>query len=83
MDGSEYIAGLKKLQRKVYIQGQLAPAPMDHPLVRPSTNAVARTYELQQETEYEELIYAQSHLSGAPLTALPISTVRQTTWLRR
>ncbi|NMD32644.1 MAG: hypothetical protein GYA84_01475, partial [Firmicutes bacterium] len=47
MDGSEYIAGLKKLQRKVYIQGQLAPAPMDHPLVRPSTNAVARTYELQ------------------------------------
>ncbi|MFY9258702.1 MAG: 4-hydroxyphenylacetate 3-hydroxylase family protein [Dethiobacteria bacterium] len=64
MDGSEYIAGLKKLQRKVYIQGQLAPAPMDHPLVRPSTNAVARTYELQQETEYEELIYAQSHLSG-------------------
>ena len=33
MNGSEYIAGLKKLRRKVYIQGELAAAPMEHPLV--------------------------------------------------
>lgn len=67
MKGSEYLAGLKKLKRKVYIQGEPAAAPMEHPLVSPSAAAVARTYELQQQPEHEELIYAQSHLSGRPI----------------
>ncbi|NLA26732.1 MAG: 4-hydroxybutyryl-CoA dehydratase [Firmicutes bacterium] len=64
VNAAEYVAGLHKLRRKVYIQGELTASPMEHPLVRPSAAAVARTYELQQYPEHEELIYAQSHLSG-------------------
>ena len=65
VNATGYIAGLHKLRRKVYIQGELTASPMEHPLVRPSTAAVARTYELQLQPEHEELIYARSHLSGS------------------
>ncbi len=64
MTAEEYAAGLKKMQRKVYIRGVLTASPMEHPLVQPSTAAVARTYELQLQSEHEELIFARSHLSG-------------------
>ncbi len=64
MYDSSYLNSLKKLQRKVYIRGELVADPMDHPLVRPSTNAVAQTYELERYPEYEVLVFAKSHLSG-------------------
>lgn len=64
---SDYRKSLKELQRKVYIQGKESADPMEHPLVRPSTNAVAQTYELEQQVEYKELIFAKSHLSGRPV----------------
>ena len=64
MNVKEYMAGLSKLRRKVYIGGELSAAPNEHPLVSPSTAAVARTYELQRQPCCEELIYARSHLSG-------------------
>ncbi len=67
MTGDEYISGLKRLKRKVYIQGKLIDDPFEHPLVRPSVNAVAQTYELQKQPEYEGLIYASSHLNGRPV----------------
>lgn len=64
---SGYQDSLKKLRRKVYIQGEESADPMEHPLVRPSTSAVARTFELEQHGEYKDLIYAKSHLSGRPV----------------
>jgi aromatic ring hydroxylase len=34
------------------------------PVIRPSMNAVALTYELAHQPEYEDLMTATSHLSG-------------------
>ena len=64
---SSYRESLKKLSRKVYIQGKESADPMEHPLVQPGTNAVAQTFELEQQAEYNELIFAKSHLSGRPV----------------
>ena len=64
MSGDRYLQSLQKLQRKVYIRGECVADPMSHPLVQPSTAAVARTYELEQQRQHEALIFAKSHLSG-------------------
>lgn len=60
----QYIESLRQLKRKVYIQGQRVENVVDHPLVRPSLNALAMTFALAQDPEYQELATAKSHLSG-------------------
>ena len=67
MGSNRYRKSLEKLRRTVYIQGAAVTDPMAHPLVRPSTNAIAQTFALEQQAEYQELIFAQSHLSGRPV----------------
>jgi 4-hydroxybutyryl-CoA dehydratase/vinylacetyl-CoA-Delta-isomerase len=47
---------------KVYLFGQLVQEPVDHPMIRPSINAVAETYDLA--TEETEIASAQSSLIG-------------------
>ena len=37
---------------------------VDHPIIRPSLNSVAMTYELAQMPEYEDLMTATSNLTG-------------------
>jgi 4-hydroxybutyryl-CoA dehydratase / vinylacetyl-CoA-Delta-isomerase len=50
--GAEYIQSLRGRKMKVYLFGELVPEPVDHPLIRPSINAVAETFDLAvQETE--------------------------------
>ena len=44
--GAEYIASLRGRKLKVYLFGELVPEPVDHPVIRPSVNAVAETYDL-------------------------------------
>ncbi|HET8934760.1 MAG TPA: 4-hydroxyphenylacetate 3-hydroxylase N-terminal domain-containing protein [Polyangiales bacterium] len=58
----EYVASLRNRKLKVYLFGELVAEPVDHPVIRPSINAVAETYRLQQEDP--ELASAQSKLSG-------------------
>jgi 4-hydroxybutyryl-CoA dehydratase/vinylacetyl-CoA-Delta-isomerase len=58
----EYIASLKNRKLKVYLFGELVEEPVDHPVIRPSINAVADTYRLAQEDA--ELASAKSSLSG-------------------
>lgn len=62
MSAGNYLNSLKKLRRRVYINGELVADPQDHPLVIPSTRAVAQTYELETQIEHENLIYARSHI---------------------
>jgi 4-hydroxybutyryl-CoA dehydratase/vinylacetyl-CoA-Delta-isomerase len=47
---------------KVYLFGQLVQEPVDHPMIRPSINAVAETYDLPNEET--EIASAQSSLIG-------------------
>jgi 4-hydroxybutyryl-CoA dehydratase/vinylacetyl-CoA-Delta-isomerase len=60
----QYEESLRKLNLKVYLQGELVENPVDHPIIRPSMNSVKKTYELAQDPQYEDLMTATSHLTG-------------------
>jgi 4-hydroxybutyryl-CoA dehydratase/vinylacetyl-CoA-Delta-isomerase len=45
---TEYIESLRGRKLKVYLFGELVAEPVDHPVIRPSINAVAETYDLAQ-----------------------------------
>jgi 4-hydroxybutyryl-CoA dehydratase/vinylacetyl-CoA-Delta-isomerase len=47
---------------KVYLFGQVVQEPVDHPMIRPSINAVAETYDLANEET--DIASAQSSLLG-------------------
>jgi len=44
--GSEYIESLRGRGLKIHLFGELVDEPVDHPVIRPSINAVAETYDL-------------------------------------
>lgn len=60
--GAEYIESLRGRDLKVYYLGQRIAEPVDHPVIRPSINAVAATYDLA--LEHPELATAVSSLTG-------------------
>lgn len=60
----QYEESLRKLNFKVYLQGELVESPVDNPIIRPSMNSVKMTYELAQDPQYEDLMTATSHLTG-------------------
>lgn len=65
MTGNEYIESLRKLKkRRIYMSGRLLDDPVEHPMVRPSINAVAMTYRLAEEQEQASLMTAESALTG-------------------
>ena len=64
MTKEQYIESLRKLNLKVYLFGELIDNPVDHPMIRPSMNSVAMTYELAEKEEYKELMTATSNLTG-------------------
>jgi 4-hydroxybutyryl-CoA dehydratase / vinylacetyl-CoA-Delta-isomerase len=47
--GEDYIQSLRGRGLAVYLFGELVEEPVDHPLIRPSINAVAATYDLARE----------------------------------
>ena len=61
-NGAEYIESLRGRKMKVYLFGQLVQEPVDHPMIRPSINAVAETYDVANEET--EIASAQSSLIG-------------------
>jgi 4-hydroxybutyryl-CoA dehydratase/vinylacetyl-CoA-Delta-isomerase len=60
----QYEESLRKLNLKVYLQGELVKNCVDHPIIRPSMNSVKMTYELAQDPQYADLMTATSHLTG-------------------
>lgn len=64
MTGKEYIESMRKLNLKVYMFGKIVENPVDNPIIRPSLNSVAATYDLAHDPEYEDLATATSHLTG-------------------
>ena len=44
--GAEYLASLRGRDLRVFLFGELVGEPVDHPVIRPSINAVAETYDL-------------------------------------
>ncbi|NPV26227.1 MAG: 4-hydroxybutyryl-CoA dehydratase [Firmicutes bacterium] len=60
----QYLNSLRQLKRKIYVMGELVENPVDHPIIRPSINSVAMTYELAFDPEYEDLMTCTSSLTG-------------------
>lgn len=60
--GEEYIQSLRGRKLKIFLFGELIDNYVDHPMIRPSINALAETYDLA--VREEELASAQSSLSG-------------------
>ncbi len=60
----EYEQSLRKLNLKIYLLGELVSDPVDHPIIRPSMNSVKMTYALAEDSQYEDLMTATSHLNG-------------------
>jgi 4-hydroxybutyryl-CoA dehydratase / vinylacetyl-CoA-Delta-isomerase len=59
---ADYVESLRGRKLKVYLMGEEVAEPVDHPIIRPSINAVAKTYELADENP--ELASATSPLTG-------------------
>lgn len=64
MTGAEYIESLRKLNTRVYMFGEKIENWVDHPMIRPSINCVAVTYDLAKDPQYEDLMTATSNLTG-------------------
>ncbi len=64
MTSKQYEDSLRKMNFKVYLQGELVTNTVDHPIIRPSLNSVMATYDLAQDPRYEDLMTATSHLTG-------------------
>jgi 4-hydroxybutyryl-CoA dehydratase/vinylacetyl-CoA-Delta-isomerase len=64
MNAKEYEESLRKLKLKVYLFGKRVENVVDDPIIRPSMNAVAATYEYAHKPEYEDIMTVRSHLSG-------------------
>jgi 4-hydroxybutyryl-CoA dehydratase/vinylacetyl-CoA-Delta-isomerase len=60
--GADYIESLRGRKLSVYLMGERVDEPVDHPIIRPSINAVAATYDLAIEDP--ELASATSSLTG-------------------
>lgn len=61
-NGAEYIQSLRGRSLRVFLFGELVEEPVDHPMIRPSINAVAETYDIAERDI--EIASAQSSISG-------------------
>ena len=68
-NGAEYVESLRGRDLKVYLLGERVEDPVDHPVIRPSINAMAATYELA--VEEPELATAWSPLIGDRVNRFP------------
>jgi 4-hydroxybutyryl-CoA dehydratase / vinylacetyl-CoA-Delta-isomerase len=59
-----YAESLRALKIRAYVAGERVDSVVDHPMVSPHINAVAKTYELAHRPEHQEVMTAVSHLNG-------------------
>jgi 4-hydroxybutyryl-CoA dehydratase/vinylacetyl-CoA-Delta-isomerase len=60
----EFVQSLAELDLQIYLFGDKVDDWVNHPVIRPSINCIAMTYELARQPEYEDLMLATSHLTG-------------------
>jgi len=61
-DGSDYIESLRGRDIRVHLMGEKVGEPVNHPIIRPSINAMAATFDLAMEDP--ELATAESSMCG-------------------
>jgi 4-hydroxybutyryl-CoA dehydratase/vinylacetyl-CoA-Delta-isomerase len=60
----DYLQSLRGMKKRVFLFGEEIKDPVDHPMIRPSLNAVAMTYTLANDPVHAALMTARSNLSG-------------------
>ena len=64
MTAEQYEERLRELNLVVYMFGKRIENVVDHPIIRPSMTAVAKTYEMAHRPEHEDIMTAISHITG-------------------
>jgi len=64
----DYRNSLKQFHLNLYAFGEKIENVVDHPLFKPHVNAVAATYDLSNDPEFEDLANAKSHLNGKSIS---------------
>jgi len=64
MTKDQYISSLRKLNHRVFIQGEEIKSVVDHPISKPPAMAMAETYYRAEQEEMKSLFTAQSHITG-------------------
>ena len=60
----DYLKSLRGMKKRIFMFGEEIENYVDHPMIRPSLNAVAMTYELANDPIHAELMTAESNLTG-------------------
>ena len=63
-NSADYLASLRGMKKRIFMFGEELQNYVDHPMIRPSLNAVAMTYELANDPAHVELMTAESSLTG-------------------
>jgi 4-hydroxybutyryl-CoA dehydratase/vinylacetyl-CoA-Delta-isomerase len=61
--GKEFVDSLQGLKLQLYVLGERVEEPTLHPILRPSLNALARTYDMAYDPDHGGL-FARRGLSG-------------------
>jgi 4-hydroxybutyryl-CoA dehydratase/vinylacetyl-CoA-Delta-isomerase len=65
MTGAQYVQSLRERRPlRLFVHGERIENPLDHPLIRPSINSVALTYDTAHEAPHKDLMTARSALTG-------------------
>ncbi|MCP4665636.1 MAG: 4-hydroxybutyryl-CoA dehydratase, partial [Deltaproteobacteria bacterium] len=64
MTKEQYVAGLRELGHRVFVQGEAVPSVVDHPISGPPAMALAETYLQAEEEEKRSLFTARSNITG-------------------
>jgi 4-hydroxybutyryl-CoA dehydratase/vinylacetyl-CoA-Delta-isomerase len=64
MTAEQYEESLRGLNLVVYMFGKQLENVVDDPIIRPSMQAVAKTYEMAQHPEHADIMTATSHITG-------------------
>ena len=60
----QYIDSLRQMKKRIFLFGAEIENPVDHPMICPSLNALAMTYELSHDPRYSDLTTVESSLTG-------------------
>ncbi len=63
-NSEQYLESLRRLKLRVFLFGEEVDSVVDHPMIRPSINSVAQTYALAFDPQYQDLMTAESSLTG-------------------
>jgi 4-hydroxybutyryl-CoA dehydratase / vinylacetyl-CoA-Delta-isomerase len=64
MTADEYLKSLRRIKFRAFLFGEEVLNVVDHPMIRPSINSVAMSYQLVSEGRHDDLITARSSITG-------------------